>query len=297
MADQEPQEQEQEVELTEAQEAEVLHEAARDTEDELLVKAFERPRDPETGRYVKKDDEPQPQEAQPEPVEEQEAAPEPAKEEKKAEEDEQVPSWRLREINEDRRKVQAENEQMRVQLARFQAAAEQAQRAQAPPPKLDPLINTLEWEAALEQKYEHRLAMALLNQNLAFNRKIYGADKFDKAYEALYREAQSGNTAARDQALRSYDPGEAIMEWFAGRPENVEERVREKLLNDPEFIAQVRGQAPVRPQQGGQQPPRTVVRLPPSLAKVTGSSATSNEDIRTQTDGSEAALFEYALRR
>src|SRR6516164_6837064 len=98
MADQEPQEQEQEVELTEAQEAEVLHEAARDTEDELLVKAFERPRDPETGRYVKKDDEPQPQEAQPEPVEEQEAAPEPAKEEKKAEEDEQVPSWRLREI-------------------------------------------------------------------------------------------------------------------------------------------------------------------------------------------------------
>src|SRR6516164_1813419 len=121
MADQEPQE-EQEVELTEAQEAEVLHEAARDTEDELLVKAFERPRDPETGRYVKKD-EPEPQEAQPqEATEEAQAEPEQAAETAETKEDEQVPSWRLRELNEDRRRVQAENEQMRVQLARFQAA-------------------------------------------------------------------------------------------------------------------------------------------------------------------------------
>jgi hypothetical protein len=296
MADQEPQE-EQEVELTEAQEAEVLHEAARDTEDELLVKAFERPRDPETGRYVKKD-EPQPQEAQAEPAEEQQAAPEQAAEEKKPVEDEQVPSWRLRELNEDRRRVQAENEQMRVQLARLQAMQEQAERAKAPPPKLDPLLNTPEWEAALEQKYEHRLAMAMLNQNLAFNRKIYGADKFDKAYQAIYQQAQSGNTAPRDQALRSYDPGEAIMNWFdSSDPETVKSRVKEELLADPEFIAQVRGQAPRSAPQAGQQPPRTVVRLPPSLAKVTGSSATSNEDIRTQTDGSEAALFEYALRR
>jgi hypothetical protein len=160
------------------------------------------------------------------------------------------------------------------------------------------LLNTPEWEAALEQKYEHRLAMAMLNQNLAFNRKIYGAEKFDKAYEAIYRQAQSGNTAPRDQALRSYDPGEAIMNWFdSSDPETVKSRVKEELLADPEFIAQVRGQAPRAAPQAGQQPPRTVVRLPPSLAKVTGSSATSNEDIRTQTDGSEAALFEYALRR
>jgi len=296
MADQEPQE-EQEVELTEQQETELLHEMGRDTEDELMAKAFERPRDPETGRYVKKD-EPQPQEAQAEPVQEQEIAPEQAAEEKKSVEDEQVPSWRLRELNEDRRRVQAENEQMRVQLARFQAMQEQAERAKAPPPKLDPLLNTPEWEAALEQKYEHRLAMAMLNQNLAFNRKIYGADKFDKAYQAIYQQAQSGNTAPRDQALRSYDPGEAIMNWFdSWDPETVKSRVKEELLADPEFIAQVRGQAPRSAPQAGQQPPRTVVRLPPSLAKVTGSSATSNEDIRTQTDGSEAALFEYALRR
>jgi len=296
MADQEPQE-EQEVELTEQQETELLHEMGRDTEDELMAKAFERPRDPETGRYVKKD-EPQPQEAQAEPAEEQQAAPEQATEEKKPAEDEQVPSWRLRELNEDRRRVQAENEQMRVQLARFQAMQEQAERAKAPPPKLDPLLNTPEWEAALEQKYEHRLAMAMLNQNLAFNRKIYGADKFDKAYQAIYQQAQSGNTAPRDQALRSYDPGEAIMNWFdSSDPETVKSRVKEELLADPEFIAQVRGQAPRSAPQAGQQPPRTVVRLPPSLAKVTGSSATSNEDIRTQTDGSEAALFEYALRR
>ena len=296
MADQEPQE-EQEVELTEQQETELLHEMGRDTEDELMAKAFERPRDPETGRYVKKD-EPQPQEAQTEPAEEQEIAPEQATEEKKPAEDEQVPSWRLRELNEDRRRVQAENEQMRVQLARFQAMQEQAERAKAPQPALDPLLNPAEWVAEQERRYEQKLATAMLNQNLAFNRKMYGAEKFDKAFEAIFRQAQSGNTAPRDQALRSYDPGEAIMNWFdSSDPETVKSRVKEELLADPEFIAQVRGQAPRSAPQAGQQPPRTVVRLPPSLAKVTGSSATSNEDIRTQTDGSEAALFEYALRR
>ena len=80
-------------------------------------------------------------------------------------------------------------------------------------------------------------------------------------------------------------------------PEAYKAKLKEELLNDPEFIAQVQGHVRSQAMGGGQQPPRTVVRLPPSLAKVTGSSATADEDIRTQTDGSEAALFNYALRR
>jgi hypothetical protein len=304
MADPENQEQEQEVELTEQQESEIIEQAARETEDDLMAKAFERPRDPETGRYVKKEEEPQ--EAQPQEQEpEAQAQPEPAKEEK-AEEDEQVPSWRLRELNEDRRRIQAENEQMRVQLARLQAMQEQAARAQAPPQAPDPLLDPVAYTRELEARYERRLQEAMLNQNLATSRKIYGAEKFDKAFDALLTEAQRGNGQPRDQVLRQADPGEAIMEWYQQRetlrtvgsdPEAYKAKLKQELLNDPEFIAQVQGHVRSQAMGGGQQPPRTVVRLPPSLAKVTGSSATADEDIRTQTDGSEAALFNYALRR
>ena len=50
----------------------------------------------------------------------QEPVKETAKEEPAKEED-VLPSWRVREINEERRRVQAENEQMRVELAKLQA--------------------------------------------------------------------------------------------------------------------------------------------------------------------------------
>ena len=307
MADPENQEQEQEVELTEQQESEIIEQAARETEDDLMAKAFERPRDPETGRYVKKDEEPQ--EAQPQTQEpEAQAQPEPAKEEKP--EEEVLPSWRAREINEERRRIQAENEQMRVQLARMQAQQEQAARAQARsdmlPQAPDPLLDHVAYTAMQDRKTDARIAEAMLNMNLAMSRKFYGAEKFDKAYDALVTEAQRGNGALRDNIIRQADPGEALMNWHqqsemlrtvGSDPEAYKAKLKEELLNDPEFIAQVQGHVRSQAMGGGQQPPRTVVRLPPSLAKVTGSSATADEDIRTQTDGSEAALFNYALRR
>src|SRR3974390_714086 len=162
MADPENQEQEQEVELTEQQESEIIEQAARETEDDLMAKAFKRPGSPETGRYVKKDDEPQ--EAQPQTQEpEAQAQPEPAKEEKP--EEEVLPSWRAREINEERRRIQAENEQMRVQLARMQAMQEQAARAQAPPQAPDPLLDPAAYTRDLDQRYERRLQEAMLNMN------------------------------------------------------------------------------------------------------------------------------------
>src|SRR5262245_46225750 len=123
-------------------EATEVEQAARETEDELLKSAFEpkepakepepaaeapqaRARDPETGRFAKA----APAETAPEP------APEPGKEPPK--EDDILPSWRAREINEERRRIQAENDAMRAEYARMQtrmAQFEQAQQRQAAPP-------------------------------------------------------------------------------------------------------------------------------------------------------------------
>jgi hypothetical protein len=125
-----------------------------ETENELLKSAFEpkdeakaspeapaqeappeppkegRARDPETGRFATKGP------ASAEPA----AGAEPPKVE-----DEILPSWRAREINEERRQVQAELERMRVEHARMQAHMAQLQRAQAPVQEVpipDPIIDT-----------------------------------------------------------------------------------------------------------------------------------------------------------
>ena len=221
-----------------------------------------------------------------------------------------LPSWRAREINDERRKVQERNEVLEAQLARYQAAQLQAERQAQPQKFPDPIVDANAYTAALDQRIEEKLAVRDLNMNLAMNNKFYG-EKFRKAYDAVCAEAQRGNTALRDQLIRQYDPGEAIMQWhaqqetlkvFGSDPAAAEARIREdernKLLNDPNFQAQ-RAEHQRAAAMGGQQsPPRTVVRLPPSLSKVTGSSAAETQDtIKTQTDGSEAALFDYAWRR
>src|SRR5262252_6702381 len=112
------------------QEAQETEQLVRDTEDELLKSAFtdkesdkppepaeeapkERTRDPETGRFARATpattdkSQPQSQGSEEQPVEKPD--------------DEVLPSWRAREINEERRRVQAENDRMRAEYARMQA--------------------------------------------------------------------------------------------------------------------------------------------------------------------------------
>ena len=310
MADQESKEVEQEVELTEAEDAALAEQATRDTEDQLLKDAFERKRDPETGRYVKKEETAQAAETTesaetPEtPVE----APEPAKEvpkERKPEDEEVLPSWRAREINEERRKVQEENEQMRVQLARFQAMQAQADRAAQPQQKPDPLVDPNAYWQAIMQQTAHDRAMDRLNMNFDMYEEIHG-EKFTKAYDAVLSEAQRGNTAVRDYLISQRNPGRAIMQWYrqnetlhtvGNDPEAYRAKVKEELLNDPEFVAQMQERMRASAMGGGQQKPNTVVKLPPTLARATGSSAMeSMVGPNPNTDGSESALFAYAMR-
>ena len=79
----------------------------------------ERERDPTTGKFVKRQGDEKPQ-----AVEQPQAA----------EKDEVLPSWRAREINEERRQVQAELERMRVEHARLQAWAAQVRQPEQKKP-------------------------------------------------------------------------------------------------------------------------------------------------------------------
>jgi hypothetical protein len=301
-------------------ELEEIEQSVRETEDELLKGAFEpaekpaeepkaepkaepkveRARDPETGRFARAEPEP-PQAAQPQP--EQPAPPAPEAEGKP---EEQVPSWRLREINEERRQAVAELERMRVEHARMQAYMAQIQRAQAPAqapqapdPVLDPAGYTKHVQETLRQEFQAQQAFDRLNYDLRFTHNTYG-QRFEKAYEALVIEGQRGNAALVRHLTSQASPGEAIMRWYTQNevlrevgpdPAAYKQKTREELLKDPEFLAQA-VEAHRRFATGGNgQPPNTVVKLPPSLSKATG----TTEVPTTHTDGSEAALFNYAM--
>src|SRR5262245_38268415 len=157
--------------------------SVQDTENELLQGAFEPPakepakeapapepkaeetpaaeepvsdrqRDPETGRFVSS-----------KPAEGQQQ--EPAKEE------EILPSWRAREINDERRAAQAEVERLRVENARLmglRAQQERVQQPQQPEPLPDPVLDPQKFYERVRQDARSELLAQMahdrLNQNL-----------------------------------------------------------------------------------------------------------------------------------
>ena len=251
-----------------------------------------RARDPETGRFAAK--------GPSEP-----AAPAPAETETPVPED-VVPPWRLREVNEEKRQALAELERMRADNARMQAHMAQLQRAQAPPaeppapdPVIDPAGYTRHVQDSMRREFQQQQAHDRLNMNLEMTHMRHG-EKFEKAYEALLTQAQRGDRAIVNHFVTQPNPGEALMRWYTQNEVMREvgrdipafrQKTKEELLKDPEFLAQA-VEAHRRFATGGSQPQNTVVKLPPSLSKATGTSEVS----QTHTDGSEAALFNYAMQ-
>ena len=317
--------------MADDQEREELHESVRGTEDDLLRSAFapkEEKSAPEPEPKPEPKAEPEARAAEPETPKERirdekgrfapqvartgpETAPpgidgqQPAIDGQQKPE-EQVPSWRLREINEERRQLQAERDQLRAEQARTQAYLEQMRRQQAPPqepqlpdPVLDPAGYTKALQENMRREFAQQQAADRLNFNLEMTHMRYG-ERFEKAFEQIISEGQRGNQQLVRHITSQPNPGEALMRWFTQNqvmaevgpdPAAYQKKVREQLLNDPEFLAQAEQTLRERAMGGGQQRPNTVVKMPPSLSKATGTS----ETMPTHTDGSEAALFNYAM--
>ena len=316
-------------------EQEVTEQAVRDTEDDLLKGAFEPPpkeptqpesappaeaappaepptgeraRDPATGQFVKREAAPPTtaQTPQGRGGEQPPAAP------GQKPEEEILPSWRAREINEERRAAVVEAERLRVENARLaawvaqqQRAAQQPQQQQLPDPVLDPAGYTRAVQEGLRAEFAQKQMSDRLEMNLELTHAVHG-ETFEKAFEAVCAEGQRGNNKLVRELVSQPNPGRAIIAWHrqqevlrmvGGDPEAFTKKMREDLLNDPKFLAEANeraramatGQVPAA--QNGQQRPNTVVRLPPSLSRATGS-----DDVPlTATDGSESALFANAF--
>jgi hypothetical protein len=246
-----------------------------------------------------------------EPAEPVEEKPEPVVEEKPAEVVEpvvaekppvddnapQVPSWRVREINEEKRQIAAENERMKAELAQLRQAprqVEQPKQAETPA-RPDPLLDPDGYAAAIRQELREEALNERREESLLRAREANQAE-FDEAYAAAQK-AVDPALKARMQATR--DPGKTLIEWHREQKTRAEvgndlaafrQREQERLLSDPAFLAKAiekaRGQAQTT--QPGKAP---AVSLPPSLTRATNASGEVSAD---DNDTSDEGLWRHA---
>lgn len=231
---------------------------------------------------------------------------EPVAAEPQGKEEAYVPSWRLREMREEReateRRFQESQAQWQRQIAELQAKLPKEEPKPAPdvfedPNKflehgvrqhVDPIRSEI---TQLREEYSKKWAI-----------KEHGAEKVNAAYKALADGMQSRDPevlAVYQRAMQSMDPYDAIVSWHQQKavfsqigndPNAWFEKELEKRLADPQFAStqlQKIQQSVRGPAQG-----QTIVQLPPSIGKAPSSQSASDD----AGDMSEASLFAHAMR-
>lgn len=205
----------------------------------------------------------------------------------------QVPSWRVREINEEKRAAIAERDALLAEKAKWQQP--QPEKPAAPVEKAakpDPLLDPDGYAKAVREEVREEMLADRRETSLATAHKTYKVE-FEEAYAAAQKQIDPA-LKARMQASR--DPGETLIEWHRENKAKAEvgtdlaaykQRLREEALKDPEFrkTAMEAWKAEAQPQVNG----RPRVDLPPSLNGASRSSALlrpGNDDV------DDHALFE-----
>jgi hypothetical protein len=211
----------------------------------------------------------------------------------------QVPSWRVREINDEKRALAdkvAALEAERVQWQRQQQAPKPPEPVKVEKP--DPLLDPDGYEKYLETKFEEKLLNNHRESSLAQAHRTYKGE-FEEAYAAAQKQV---DPALRARMQQSRDPGETLMEWHR------EQKTRAEVGNDPnayfnkrfeEFLKDPANQAKVMERiRGGVQPQPTgatrqpsPVSLPPSLTRATSASLDVSAD---DNDISDDGLWRHA---
>jgi len=292
-----------------ATDAEILSEAFQDTPAEQPEVTETEPEKPdnrdEKGRFTAKAEE----KTEPEKTEAE------APREQEQDEHGQIPSWRLREVAEERRLAKAEAEaerqrrttleqelvQMRQQLQTLQKPKDEPKQEE-----IDPLIDPQGFAKRLQSSFQEQLQEQLrevqLNNNLALASVKHG-EKFDAAYNAFVQAAQQGDRLTYQSVMNSPNPGEAMVRWHAQQmtlkevgsdPAAYKQKLLDEAMKDPAFQAKVIEAIKGGSVQSGQRPQNNITQLPPSLSRATGSK--SGSSIEDDTDNSDGAVFNYAFR-
>jgi hypothetical protein len=212
----------------------------------------------------------------------------------------QVPSWRVREINEEKRQIAAENERMKAELAQLRQAPQPRQQPQQaePPARPDPLLDPEGYANAIRQELREERLNEQREDSLLRAREA-NQSEFDEAYAAAQK-AVDPALKARMQSSR--DPGKTLLEWHREQKTRAEvgtdlnafrQREQERLLSDPAFLAKAieKARAAAQPstQPGAKMPSAT--SLPPSLTRATNASTITSAD---DDDVSDDGLWRHA---
>ena len=215
-----------------------------------------------------------------------------------------VPSYRLKEEAEARRRLETDLANERVERAALKQRLEALER---PAPKVeqpkvekpDPLLDPEGYEAYLESKFEERILNNHREASLAQAHRTYKGE-FEEAYAAAQKQV---DPALKARMQQSRDPGETLMEWHRERKTMAEvgtdpnaffQKKLDAWLADPanqaKVIEKARGgaQQQLQPGQPRQAPP---VSLPPSLTRATNASADVSAD---DDDISDAGLWRHS---
>jgi hypothetical protein len=209
-----------------------------------------------------------------------------------------VPSWRLREINEEKRTLADRLAALEAEKATWQRQPQVQQPAPKPEEKAakpDPLLDPDGYAAALREEVRQEVLAERREESLQRAAEAH-PDEFKEAYAAA-RQAVDPALKARMQSSR--DPGKTLLEWHRENKTKAEigndltaykQRLRDEALKDPEFrkAAMAAWQAEAQPLTNG----RPNVALPPSINGVSRSSASLSSTIGN--DLSDDGLWEHA---
>jgi hypothetical protein len=221
-----------------------------------------------------------------------------------------VPSWRHREVSEEKRQLAALLESERAEKARI--ANELAlrdrrlaalEKPETPPEVPDPLLDA----AGYQQFMDRRMNERLLNQQREFDLRLTRAtqpEKFDAAYAAAQQAIAKGDLELSARMQRSSTPGETLMAWHRERqimqevgtdPAAYRQKLLDEALKDPAFVAKAVEAARTKATGATTQPAgKPAISLPPSLTNVARSDHVTDPD---ENDVSEEGLFRYATSR
>lgn len=203
----------------------------------------------------------------------------------------QVPSWRVREINEEKRELAAKLATEQSERQKLQQQFEQFKRqppAEQPKPeaKPDPLLDPEGYEKYLERRFEDRFLNERRENSLRLAHRTY-KETFNEAYTAAQQAMASGDRALAARMNSSSDPGETLVEWHREQktirevgndPSAYKQRLLDEALKDPAYLAKAiaaaRGSTQPQPNGGA----RPAISLPPSLRSVSSSDKTQSSN-------------------
>lgn len=221
-----------------------------------------------------------------------------------------VPSWRLREVNEQRTAAEKRAEDTARELREFRMQSHRMEQelAELRKPKAEPIDFFADPNAAIKQsldpietRFQTLSSQLMLRASRAENVAMHGKDAVTEMEKTVQAAMLSGHPemAALGQHMRtSDDPVGVAMQWYqrdkllketGGDLSAYKAKLLEDAMKDPAFQAKVL--EATRAQAGQAPSARPSINLPPSLNKATGAGVSNTEG---DLDGSDAAVWKHA---